>query len=290
MVVRIFFGHGLLKNMKLSEFKNFFKERGDLLMANTVFTFQKETAYWADNWGSVLSTTLYTLSMLVFITVLYSNVQTIAGYTKNDMLLFFLIGQIAFYTTWAISAQNMQEFVQDVNRGDLDLILTKPFPALFYITFKRVRLFSNLFRDGIPPSLAIIIAIDWSQFHFGLLNIVVAGLLIIFGQICMHVLQFISVIPVIWLGESRSIFKLFFDIDTYAGKLIPLEGFGGYFRIVFGVLIPVMISASFPTSILLNKSDPVFLLVWAIIVTGAALYIRNWVWQIAIGNYTSASS
>jgi ABC-type uncharacterized transport system permease subunit len=276
--------------MKLSEYKEFIRERLGLLKANTLFSFQKDTAYWADNWGSVLSTTFYTLSMLVFINVLYSNVQIIVGYTKNDMLLFFLMGQIAFYTTWAISAQNMQEFVQDVNRGDLDLILTKPFPALFYITFKRVRLFSNLFRDGIPPSLAIVIAIDWSQFHFSLVTVGVAAVLVLCGQICMHVLQFISVIPVIWLGESRSIFKLFFDIDTYAGKLIPLEGFNGYFRMVFGVLIPVMISASFPTSVLLNKSDPILLLVWAIIVTSAALYIRNWVWQIAIRNYTSASS
>lgn len=276
--------------MKRSEFKEFIRERLDLLQANAVFTFQKETAYWADNWGSVLSTTFYTLSMLVFINVLYSNVSTIVGYTKNDMLLFFLMGQIAFYTTWAISAQNMQEFVQDVNRGDLDLILTKPFPALFYITFKRVRLFSNLFRDGVPPTLAIIIAINWSQFHFSLLNISVAMILIVLGQICMHVLQFISVIPVIWLGESRSIFKLFFDIDTYAGKFIPLEGFSGYFRVVFGVLIPVMISASFPTSILLNKSDSVYLLVWAIIVTSAALYMRTVIWRWAIRNYTSASS
>lgn len=276
--------------MKLSEFKEFIKERVILLKANTVFTFQKETAYWADNWGSVLSTTLYTLSMLVFINVLYSNVQTIVGYTKNDMLLFFLMGQIAFYTTWAISAQNMQEFIQDVNRGDLDLILTKPFPALFYITFKRVRLFSNLFRDGIPPTLAIIIAIDWSQFHFGFLNIIVATVLIVLGQICMHVLQFVSVIPVIWLGESKSILKLFFDIDTYAGRLIPLEGFGSYFRIIFGVFIPVMIASSFPTSVLLNKSNPLYLLGWGVLVTLTALYVRTVAWRLAIRNYTSASS
>lgn len=276
--------------MKLSEFKESFTDRFELLKANTIFTFQKETAYWADNWASVLSTTFYTVAMLIFINVLYANVTTIVGYNKNDMLLFFLIGQMTFYTTWAISAQNMQEFILDVNRGDLDMILTKPLPALFYITFKRIRLFSNIFRDGIPPTLAIIFAIDWSSLHFSMFNVIVAVVIFFLGQICLHVLQFMSVVPVIWFGESISIFKLAFDIENYAGRFIPLEGFNNYFRLIFGALIPVMISTSFTTSVLLNKSEPVFLLVWAIVVTVLALIVRGWMWNLAIRNYTSASS
>lgn len=276
--------------MKLLEFKESFTQRFDLLKANTVFTFQKETAYWADNWASVLSTTFYTIAMLIFINVLYANVKTIVGYDKNDMLLFFLIGQMTFYSTWAISAQNMQELILDVNRGDLDLILTKPIPALFYITFKRIRIFSNLIRDGIPPTLAIVFAIDWSSFQFSASSILVGVVIFILGQVCLHVLQFLSVIPVVWLGESKSIFKLAFDIENYAGRFIPLEGFNSYFRVIFGVFIPVMISTSFTTSILLNKSEAIPLLIWSIIVTLCALGMRSWVWKLALRNYTSASS
>lgn len=276
--------------MRLSEFNQLLSDRFEILQANAIFTFQKETAYWADNWASVLSTTFYTLSMLIFINVLYANVKTIVGYNKNDMLLFFLIGQITFYTSWSVSAQNMQEFILDVNRGDLDMILTKPLPALFYITFKRIRLFSSIIRDAIPPTLAIILAIHWSSFHLSIGNILLATVIFILGQICLHVIQFISVIPVIWLGESLSIFKLTSDIDNYAGRFIPLEGFNSYFRLIFGVLIPVMIPASFTTSILLNKSNPVSLLVWAVVVTIFAVILRGWVWKLAIRNYTSASS
>lgn len=265
-------------------------QRVDILHANTLFSFQKDTAYWADNWTSVLSTTFYTISMLLFINVLYTNVNTIVGYTKNDMLLFFLIGQMSFYLTWSISAQNMQEFIEDVNQGNLDLMLTKPIPALFYITFKRVRIVSSLLRDGIPPTLAVLFSIDWSLFHFSIPTIITATLVFFLGQICLHVVQFISVLPVIWQGESGNIFKLGFDIENYAGRFIPNEGFPLPYRIVFGIFIPVLISTGFTTSILLQKINAKPLLLITVVGTVLALFMRQWLWNIAIRNYTSASS
>ncbi len=115
--------------MNLVAFKEAVTLRFTLFWASVVFTFQKETVYFINNWASLLSTTFYTLSMLLFIHILYGNVKMIAGYTKNDMLLFFLIGQIAYYITANISFEVMDDLIISVNRGDLDLILTKPIPS-----------------------------------------------------------------------------------------------------------------------------------------------------------------
>lgn len=276
--------------MKLSEFREAVIDRYIVFKACAVFTFQKETAYWLDNWASVLSTTFYTVSMLVFIHVLYGNVKTVAGYTKNDMLLFFLVAQISFYSSWAISAQNMQEFILDVNRGDLDLILTKPMPALFYITFKRIRFFSGIIRDGLPPTLAIVFSINWSALHFSTNDIFFGVVLFILGEICLHVLQFLASIPVIWLGESLSILKLAFDVEYFAGRYAPLEGFSTNFRLIFSTILPVMIVTGFTTSVLLGKSNGAILIFWSFIVTVCALFVRAWVWGLALRSYTSASS
>jgi hypothetical protein len=57
--------------MKLSEFKESLKERLVLLKANTIFTAQRELAYAGSNWASILSTTFYTFSVLIFIKVIY---------------------------------------------------------------------------------------------------------------------------------------------------------------------------------------------------------------------------
>ena len=75
--------------MKQLVYKEAITDRLLILKANTIFTLQKETAYWANNWASVFSTLFYTLTMLLFINVLYANVTLFVGYTKQEMLLFF---------------------------------------------------------------------------------------------------------------------------------------------------------------------------------------------------------
>jgi ABC-2 type transport system permease protein len=269
--------------------KNFILDRWNLLKAAFVFTFQKETAYWANNWGSVLSTTFYTLAMLVFINVLYAKVKLVAGYDKNDMLLFFLVGQAAFYTNYGLSVLNLQDFIQEVNRGDLDLILTKPLPALFYITFKRIRVFSVL-RDGIPPTLAIIFSINWSVFHPSFLTLFEGFVVFICGLIALHSLEFLAMLPVFWLGESKSILKGVLDLYGNTGGMLPLEGFGQQMRLTLTSILPVLIPTGFTTSVLLGKSEVLPLLLWSLLIAGIGILTINLMWNVAIRNYTSASS
>jgi ABC-2 type transport system permease protein len=263
-------------------------DRFNIVRACTKFTFQKETAYWANNLASLSSTTFYTITMLVFINILYSNVNLIVGYTKNDMLIFFLVGQFTFYANFFFSLKSMDEFIIEVNRGDLDLILTKPIPALFYVTFKRLRLFSTL-RDGIPPTLAIILSIDWQQLQFSPKLLIPAIIIFICGLICLHVVEFLTTLPVFWLGESKNILKI--SLEIYEGTaLIPYEGFTHSLKFILSTLIPVLISTGFTSSILLNKSSLYLLLPWGIVVTIVAVFIMNIAWNKALKSYTSASS
>ncbi len=275
--------------MKLSVFKQALYDRWVILSSNIAFTFQKETAYWANNWMSIFSTVFYTCSMLVFMHVLYANVKSIAGYSRDEMLFFFLIGQISYYQWWFLTIQNFYDFIQDVNRGDLDLILTKPVPALFYISIKRMYFYSMM-RDGIPPTLLIGLSINWSNLEFATINVILGILVIFMGQLILHILVFIATVPVIWLGESKKIIKLLLEFEGNANRRIPLQGFGEIGKFTFGCLLPVMLGASFPVAILLNKSDPIFLFTWTLLVLIFMLFLRLAVWKIAIANYTSSSS
>jgi ABC-2 type transport system permease protein len=275
--------------MKLQVFKEYIEERVVVLSATLKFTLQKESAYVLSNWASLLSTTVYTLAMLLFIHIIYGNVKTIAGYTKNDMLIFFLIGQLAYYLTASISFDPMREMILAVNRGDLDLILTKPIPSLFYVIVREVKLLSAL-RDGIPPTLAILIAINWHEFHPTPLALAIGIIVFICGLICMHVFQFLASVPVFWLGESSKILHLAFDIYSGGGSLIPLEGMIGSLRFILSSILPVMIVTAFTSSVILHKSDPFLLLLWSLVVACISLVVMNVVWSEALRHYTSASS
>jgi len=252
--------------MKLAEFKKAFSKRLSILVATTKFTYQIETAFRTNNWANVLSTCFYTLSQILFINVLYVNVKLIAGYSKDEMLLFMFIGQVGYYISWLFHA-NLLELIQDVNKGTLDTLLIKPVPSLFYITFKKIRLFSVV-RDCLPP-------------------LIVLGLL---GITCAHIVHLLSALPVFWLGESESILNLSQEFEYNIGKVIPFEGFGNNFKLVFTTIVPVMISAGVATSVILMKL-PIFpTLIWVVIITILALIVRQWIWKFALRTYTSASS
>src|SRR5258708_1946848 len=176
--------------MKLVEFKKAFSKRFSILIATTKFTYQIETAYRANNWANILSTCFYTLSMILFINVLYSNVKLIAGYSKDEMLLFMFVGQIGYYISWLFHS-NLLELIQDVNKGRLDTLLVKPVPSLFYVTFKKIRLFSVV-RDCVPPMIVLGLFINWSKLSLTLDSSLAGFVVTLLGITCAHVVHLLS--------------------------------------------------------------------------------------------------
>ena len=128
--------------------KQAIKERLIILKFNLIYTFKNETAYWADNIGSLFSTTFYNIAYVSFIGVLFSNTKNIAGYDYNQMLFFYLIAELCAYLNGSLNLWNMQALIESVNKGELDLLLTKPISSLFYVSFRNIKIFSFV-RDGI---------------------------------------------------------------------------------------------------------------------------------------------
>lgn len=275
--------------MKLSEFKQSISDRWNLLKLNIKLTFQKETAYVGNNWSSLASTTVYTISILLFVDIIYSKVNTLAGYSKNEMLFYFFIAQLVFYGNWSFNLKNIYELVADVNKGNLDLLLVKPVPSLFFVSTRNVSLLSTL-TDALAPTLAIAVSINWSALNLHFLNLLVGLLIYVCGLTAANAFQFMSGLLVFWLGESQNVVDFTFNLTSSSGTLIPLEGYGNKLRIILSTVIPILIAAGFTTSAILGKSNAEILLLWSLIVAIVATYLRAKLWQYALKNYTSASS
>ena len=275
--------------MKLSEFKESLIERLTLLRAGIVFTAQKELAYAGNNWASVLSTTFFTFSVLIFIKVIYSNVHTIAGYSYNEMLVYFFIYQLTYYGNYIVTVRNLTDLIPDVNKGNLDMVLIKPVPSLFYLMSRSISVVS-IITDAIPPTLAIMFSINWSAIEFSFSGIIIGFTVWIFGLIALNAFQILPALPVFWFGESQNILDLASNIAAGAGTMIPREGYPPTLRVLLGTIIPAIIAGGFTTSILLNKVNPLSLLVWAGAVAIISMFIKNIAWNYALRHYSSASS
>jgi ABC-2 type transport system permease protein len=268
-------------------FKNGIIERIALLRLNIVNTIYEDYANFANNWASVLSTTFYTVAFMLFVQVIFANVTLYAGYTKNEVLLMYFIGQLQAFSIFAWSEVNIQRLIRDVNSGDLDLILVKPLPSLFYVTFRRIKIL-DILRDGTPPLLIVGSLISWSEFSITPLQLLYATVIFILGQFAFHAFQFMVACVVFWKGESASIYNAtfeFWDINR-----VPYEGQSDWLRKIFTIFIPIMLLTPVSTSVLLGRLPGLSTTLFTIAVALVFYLLKSWVWSRALRSYTSASS
>ncbi len=271
--------------------KNYLTERLVLIKVSIINTFQRDYAYAFNNWGNILSATVYMIVTVLFINILYSNVKTIAGYDKDEMLFFIFIAQLIFIFTWMFSIRNIQDLIAEVNSGEIDLILSKPVPSLFYVSTKTIDIFS-ITRDFFIGVLAIIISIQWSNLNLNLYNVCLGFMIFVFGFLISHVVHFVAALPVFWLGESSSILDLVLSFDFEFIQQIPFEGFNfsKTFQSVFITFIPLLISVGVSVSVMLGKLPGIPFLILTAIVCVIFLRVKVFAWKLALKNYTSASS
>ncbi|MEI7604367.1 MAG: ABC-2 family transporter protein [bacterium] len=270
-------------------FKDFISERWQIIKINTVETFMLQLSSIFENWIVLITSFFFVIINILFINVLFTNVSTIATYTKDQMILFSLIGNLSFFINIAWSADNMASLIYGVNKGDLDLILSKPLPSLFYVTFRKIDIF--LFVKGfVPGAIAYIVIIKWFSLNITFESCLAAIVIFIAGQIALNFFQFLCVIPVFFRGSAEQLMSLSWAFEYNLGRMIPLEGLDKFFRILFITLIPVMISTGLTTSVLLNKSDLLLSILFSIVVSIVFILIKILLWKFALKNYTSASS
>lgn len=259
-----------------------------LLRASIVYTFQIETAYAWASFASLFGVLLVAITQIVLVNTSFSNIDSIAGYTKDQMMLFITLGFISYMVNSYIFAKSTSQLVTDVNKGTLDFALIRPVPSLFYVLTRKISIF-NLFKEGIPGFLVLFFAINWSAVAINSHTIIPAIFCFFCGQICTAYIQFIFSLPVFWFGESTQLIDLAYVFDYRLGRFIPFEGPSSSIKIFFTTLIPVMIGTGITTSILLGKSDAsVVWYVFAVLI--GVFIIQNWLWKKALKSYTSASS
>ena len=272
--------------MKLSEYKKALNLRLNILKINLVNTWQIETAYFSENWGNLLSTVMYTLTFVLFVNVIFANVNELAGYTKNEMLFFSMMAQLNFYLIYFWSFNNVEDMIVDVNKGNLDMVLTKPLPGLFYVSTRRLNALSIL-RDSIPPLAILITVIDWSTLHFSAWKILAAFLIMIFGQLAMNTFLFLLALPAFKYGEATEFLGLGFPLT---GNDIPYEALTKTLRVFFSTVVPAFISAGISASVLLGKTDALTMVLFSFVVATFAMGVKIFTWKWALKSYTSASS
>ena len=222
---------------------------------------------------------------LCFIQFLYLQVDSIAGWSKWEMVLLvstnFLVQQL-FQTFLMINLTKLPELIRS---GRLDFFLAQPAPVQFIVStrgFEPGSVFTSLFA-----LLLCGVAIAHVPMNMSVPGLLVFPCLVICGVLIHYALLLILMSLAFWMTRAQGFINAYYNVFQIAR--LPREAFHGAARIVFTWTVPLLLIANVPARTLLhglNARD----LMGMLGATAALLAVSTTVFQAGLRRYGSASS
>ncbi len=225
---------------------------------------------------------------IVFIAAIFRHVSSVAGYSMEQVALFFLtfnlvdiVVQILFRGIYMIG--------RDVREGDLDFYLIQPINPLFRICSNWVDFLDFL---TLLPVLGLIVYIFPRILHtYTAAELILNGL--IYVVLCLNGIVIAFSIHVlvasvtVWTQQLENSIWMYRDLVSL-GRF-PVDIYPRFMRVILTYVFPISVMISFPSKALLGILAPEKILL-AFVISGVLLFVALSTWKQALKRYTSVSS
>ena len=223
---------------------------------------------------------------ILTITVIYEHTQSIAGWTKYQMVLLvgtsMLIQRFLMGFFWS----SIFEMGRNIRSGNFDFYLAQPGNVMFMATTRK------LDPDSLLNSLVAAAVVIYAARQLGLDpsagQIALYALMVLCGVVIHYSILVLSISLAFWLTSAQGIEGLYFTLTEFSR--LPRAAFTGIAtQMLFVWLLPVVMITNVPASLLVQGSD-LTLSAWlfgsALVWFAAAVFVFNR----GLRRYTSASS
>ncbi|NGY58541.1 ABC transporter permease [Lentzea sp. NEAU-D13] len=227
---------------------------------------------------------------LIVILVLFSQINALGGFTKNEVLLMYAFAGAAFGVADLFAGQ-LDNLPTYIRTGTFDVLLMRPLGTLPQIMVSDIR----LRRVGrITGALAVMayalshVAIDWTP-----AKIVLTILTPMAGAVIYSAVWVVACSICFWIVEGRE----FANAVTYGSNAFtsyPINVYSAPLRWVMAFIVPGAFVAYYPSLALLGKEDPLGLPGWvgwtSPLVAALAATVAGLVWRFAVRHYRGTGS
>ena len=227
---------------------------------------------------------------LIVILVLFSQVNALGGFTKNEVLLMYAFAGAAFGVADLFAGQ-LDNLPTYIRTGTFDVLLMRPLGTLPQLMVSDIR----LRRIGrITGALAVMayalshVAIDWTP-----AKVVLAILTPMAGAVIYSAVWVEACSICFWIVEGRE----FANAVTYGSNAFtsyPINVYSAPLRWVMAFIVPGAFVAYYPSLALLGKEDPLGLPGWvgwtSPLVAALAATVAGLVWRFAVRHYRGTGS
>jgi ABC-2 type transport system permease protein len=222
---------------------------------------------------------------VLLVGVIYGHTDSIAGWSKYEMLLLvgttLLVQRLLMAFFWS----NLFELGRHVRDGRLDFFLAQPGPPLFMVSTRKFDL------DGlvnVPVALAII---GYAAHQLGLQpslpQLLLYGLFVLCGLVLHYSTLLCIISMVFWLRSAHGIEGGYFGLTEFSR--LPREALRGATAVVFVYALPVIVVSNVPARALIHGPE-LSLGLWLVGVTLAWFALAVALFHVGLRRYSSASS
>lgn len=246
--------------------------------------FVREAVYRSNFLTMVAVDLVWMFIELSLFAVIYANTPTLAGWTKEQVYFFLGIffASDALFTTFF--QRNFWNFSDLVNKGELDILLTKPANPLFLAL---CRWFNLTGWFNVILGLGIAIRYSGPAGFPGGAHWLLVGVWLLVGLLTAILLRFAFSIWVFWTERSWAMSRLYYQFFAFATK--PDALYPPAIRYLILSALPFGFIGSVPARALLYGLAP-WEYVWIALVLLGFYVFNATMWRKGLQRYQSASS
>lgn len=222
---------------------------------------------------------------LLLISVIYEHTDSIAGWTKYEMLLLvgtsLLVQRFLMGFFWS----SLFEMGRNIKSGAFDFFLAQPGNILFMSSTRKLDL------DGLMNSFVAMGVVAYSAHKLGLhpsvLDLLLYAAMIVCGLIIHYSMLVLTISLAFWLTSAQGIEGSYFTLSEFSR--LPREAFRGLASLLFVWLLPVVVVSNAPARVLLQGFQPTWVL-GLLGATAAWFAAAIFVFHRGLRRYASASS
>ena len=222
---------------------------------------------------------------LLLISVIYEHTNSIAGWSKYEMLLLvgtsLLIQRFLMGFFWS----SIFEMGRNIRSGYFDYFLAQPGNILFMASTRKIDL------DGLVNSFVAMGVVAYAAHKLGLHpsagDLVMYAVMVVCGLAIHYSMLVISISLAFWITSAQGVEGIYFTLSEFSR--LPSDAFKGLANLVFVWLLPVVVVSNAPARTLLHGIEPRWVLALAaaaLLWLGAAIFI----FHRGLKRYSSASS
>ena len=223
---------------------------------------------------------------LSFISVMYLHTESIAGWSKWQVVLLMGASHFIQEIFQAFFLVNCTQLSELVRTGKLDFLLLLPVNTRFIVSFRQVD-----FGAFVNATTAVAVMIYAArQLHLVPAPLQLLGFLLLCatGILIHYSLMFLLATVSFWAVQAQGIVWAYYNLFNIAR--LPDSAFRGLFKVFFSFAIPMLLVSNVPVKLLVNRLNAPWEMLLLAGLSVVCLLISETAWRFSVRRYTSASS